>query len=284
MNQYSFIASWVTKYALDAGYKVRGTVRDPTNEKKTKFLRELPGAAERLEFVKLDLDKSDQEVFDKAAQGCTFILHTASPVPISQPKDENEVIKPAVNGTVMILRAALKSDTVKRVVITSSVAAVYSGKAKGEGAAFVESDWGDVNSKISAYSKSKILAERAAWDFVKENKPSWAMCTINPSFTIGPSISTEKTPSLEIGIRLLNGSMPMLPHVSFATVDVRNVAMAHIKALQVPAEVMNGRRFVLNYKTYWFKQYSGLINDSFGSMGYKAPTREVRFSKEDARD
>ena len=283
MKQYRFIASWVAKYALDAGFKVRGTVRDPTNEKKTKFLRELPGAAERLEFVALDLEKSNQDVFDKAVQGCTFILHTASPLPIAQPKDENEIIKPAVNGTLSVLRAALKSDSVKRVVITSSSVAVSNATAKpAAGAAFGESDWADVKyPKTSAYAKSKILSERAAWDFVKENKPSWTMCTINPAFVLGPSISTERTSSAELGIRLVNAEMPMVPRVSFPTVDVRDVAMGHIKALQVPADAMNGHRFLLNNKTYWFKELSGMVKDSFGTMGYKPPTREVRFSKGD---
>ena len=255
-------------------------MRDPTNEKKTKILRDLPGAAESLELVALDLEKSDQHAFDKAAQGCTFILHTASPVIIGKPKDENEVIKPAVNGTLMVLRAALNNSSVKRVVVTSSGVAVSDATAKPGGAAFGESDWADVNyPKTSAYSKSKILAERAAWDFVKENKPLWTMCTINPTFVVGPSISAERTSSAEIGARLLNASMPMLPRVSFAVVDVREVAMAHIKALQVPAKTMNGHRFLLNNKTFWFKQFSGMINESFGPMGYKAPTREVRFRK-----
>ena len=206
-----------------------------------KYLRDLAGASERLELIALDLEKSSQEEFDKAVEGCTLVAHTASPFPAIEPKHEDELIKPAVNGTLSVLRAAAKASTVKKVVVTSSVAAVGESGDKTRG----EKDWTDLTKPTGAYVKSKTLAEKAAWDFVAENKPSWSLCTINPAFVLGPTIGPERGSSMEVGARLLRGEMPMLPKISFGVVDVRDVARAHIKALQAPPESVNGRRFIL---------------------------------------
>lgn len=270
-----YIATWVVKYALDAGYRVRGTVRDPSNAKKVSFLRELPGASERLELVALDLEKSDQAAFDKAVEGCVLVAHTASPFPAASPKHEDELIIPAVNGTVNVLKAALKASSVKRVVVTSSVAAV--GEADG-GAPRGEKDWTDLSKpNVGAYVKSKTLAERAAWDFMKENKPSWALATINPALVIGPSIGPEKTTSAEIGARLMDGQLPMLPKLSFGVVDVRDVAMAHIKALEASDDVVSGRRFLLYERSMWFKDMASEMKKTFSPMGYKFPSMEAPY-------
>jgi nucleoside-diphosphate-sugar epimerase len=260
--------------ALDAGYRVRGTVRDPKNEKKTQYLRTLPGAAERLELVALDLEKSDQSVFDKAAEGCTLIAHTASPLPAHSPKDENELIKPAVQGTLAVLKAALKSSTVKKVVVTSSVAAVGPSE-EDPNEVRGEKCWTDLKT-ASAYPKSKTLAEKAAWDFYNENKPSWSLSTVNPAFVIGPYIGPEKSASAEVGIRLLNASMPMVPKVSFGFVDVRDVAAAHIKVLQADPSVVNGRRFILTRENKWMAELAATLDGIFKPLGYKVPAREVR--------
>jgi len=156
-----YIASWLVYYLLQTGCKVRGTVRDPNNEKKVKHLKELPGAAERLELVALDLNNESQ--FPAVVEGVTLIAHTASPFPAAEPKHEDELIKPAVNGTLGVLRAALKVPTVRAVVVTSSVAAVGEGASlKGEQAKVRgENDWTNPDKAI-AYSKSKTLAEKVS--------------------------------------------------------------------------------------------------------------------------
>jgi len=248
-------------------------VRDPNNEAKTKFLRDLPGAAERLELVALDLENSDATVFAKVVEGVTLIAHTASPFPDKTPKHEDELIIPAVAGTVGILKAALNSTTIRRIVVTSSVAAVGSssdGKLRGE------SDWTDLPT-ASPYPKSKTLAEKAAWDLWKENKPRWSLCTVNPAFVVGPCIGSEKTTSAELGIRLMSGSMPLAPHISFSIVDVRDVAQAHIRCLSLPDELVSGRRFILHRESKWLIDVCTVMQKVFHPIGYSFPKYEAPY-------
>jgi nucleoside-diphosphate-sugar epimerase len=177
-----FIASWVVAYALETGAKVRGTVRDPNNAAKTRHLTSLPGASERLELVALDLTTTKTEDFARVVAGCTLVAHTASPNPSQSPKDENELIRPAVEGTVGILRACKESSSIRAIVVTSSIVSVSEGKAQKGKALYTESDWSDVEADCGMYAKSKTLAERAAWAYFEETKPEWTLCTINPAF------------------------------------------------------------------------------------------------------
>lgn len=268
-----YIASWVVAYALQAGARVRGTVRDPSNASKTSHLTSLPFAAERLELVQLDMVNNTPEQLASVVLGCTLVAHTASPFPSSAPKHEDDLIKPAVLGTTSVLQACVGSATIRKVIVTSSVAAT-TPKSEGK---FGEADWTDVNN-TSAYSKSKTLAERAAWALYDKEKPSWSLCTINPCFVLGPTLVNDANgTSTELATRLLSGSMPALPRLSFAIVDVRDVAKAHVLAFGLSNDVAQGRRFIVSGSTYWFKELGQSMKHTFGPMGYSLSTWEAPY-------
>lgn len=179
-----YIAAHIVKQLLDKGYRVRGTVRSLKNPKKVDPLYKLSDKG-KLELVEADL--MNESSWLSSVKDCTYVIHTASPFPNSHPKDEMELINPAVNGTLFVFRACVQPDSkVKRVVLTSSTAAV-SGDVVKQGYNYSEKDWADVNN-ISAYAKSKTLAEKAAWDFLKEREakslPCFELAVINPNFVI----------------------------------------------------------------------------------------------------
>lgn len=177
-----FIATHIVKQLLEKGYRVRGTVRSLKDEKKCAPLRKLAENRKfELELVEADLTK--EETWKDAVKDCTYVLHTASPLPLQQPKDENELVVPAVNGTLFVLRASVN---VKRVVLTSSMAAICGDTYISEHT-YSENDWSEPN-KLGPYYKSKTLAEKAAWDFVEQRKNNGLSCfelaVINPSMVM----------------------------------------------------------------------------------------------------
>lgn len=197
-----FIASWVAHGALKLGYRVRGTVRSLGNEDKVKHLRDLcPGSKHKVELVEADL--LDEASWDNAVVGCDYILHVASPFSTVEPKDPNDLILPAVNGTLNVLRAASKLDKPpKRVVVTSSSAAVLYG-TNPKDHTYTDADWTVPDSAefpLTTYIRSKYLAEKAAWEFV-ESLPAekkFELCTINPTFVQGPMLSGSQCSSADI--------------------------------------------------------------------------------------
>uniref|UniRef100_A0AC35GFH1 3-beta hydroxysteroid dehydrogenase/isomerase domain-containing protein n=1 Tax=Panagrolaimus sp. PS1159 TaxID=55785 RepID=A0AC35GFH1_9BILA len=216
------------KQLLEAGYLVRGTVRALNNPKKIEPLRSLPFASERLELVVADLEKPDQ--WNSALQDCTYILHTASPFPITP---DETIIKTAVNGTLNVLNAATKVLTIKKIVLTSSCVAVMEGYDDPK-KIFNESDWSIETPTMNPYFRSKIEAEKAAWNLVKnfgsdENK--FQLTVINPSFIIGPQLSDIEGSSANSIKSFLNHTMPVVPTICIPCVDVRDVAACHIKAM-----------------------------------------------------
>jgi dihydroflavonol-4-reductase len=182
-----YIAGMLIRELLEQGYKVRGTVRDVTSKSKTASLKALPNASMNLELVNLELT-GPQEPFDEAMKDVEWVMHTASPVNLQKVKDDNELIRPAVEGTLSMLRAAHKTPTVKKFVMTSSVAAIASGHAGQE--TFTEDDWSNLvdGSYVSAYDKSKTKAE-AAWEFMDNHDTQFTLSTINPSVVLGPVMS-----------------------------------------------------------------------------------------------
>ena len=256
--------------------RVRATVRRDTPEK-TKHLRRLPHAAERLEIVELDLVKSSAADFERAVSGCTLVAHTASPFIVSG-VSEQDLIKPAVEGTLSVLRAVATpaGANVRKVVVTSSVASVSAGYSPAEEDAhgpFSEKDWSKVET-AQPYPKSKTLAERAAWEFWRSLGPSptWSLCTVNPSFVQGPSITPDAGTSVDIMRRLLGREMPMVPATAFSCVDVRDVAEAHLRALTLPREATEGRRFIVAHDTLLFSEMGVVLRDEFAPAGYHPPT------------
>jgi dihydroflavonol-4-reductase len=234
-----FIAKHVALTALNRGYAVRGTLRSPARGDEVRaavrpHLQD-PAALDRLTFVTADL--GDDAGWDAAMVGVDAVIHTASPFPLTQPKDEMALIGPAREGTLRVLRAAHKAG-IARVVLTSSVAAIMGNDNPG---IRDENDWSDVTSpRMTTYAKSKTLAETAAWDFAAANGMS--LTTINPGLVVGPALDLNFGSSLNVILRVLKGKDPLLPDVSFPMVDVRDVAEMHLRALEKPQTA--GKRFV----------------------------------------
>ncbi|CAN0862958.1 Phenylacetaldehyde reductase [Linum grandiflorum] len=216
-----FIASWLVKLLLQQGYSVNATVRDPCDSKKTEHLLRLDGAKERLHLFKADLLEEDS--FDSAIQGCA------------------EILDPAVNGTLNVLRSCAKYSSVKRVIITSSIAAMfYTGKPVTQDTVADETWWSDtaVCKQLEVwYQLSKALSESAAWDFAKEN--GLDLVAINPGFVNGPFLQPNPTFSVDIVLSLVNGGNQTYPRFYYWSVDVRDVAEAHVKAFEI--ESASGR-------------------------------------------
>jgi nucleoside-diphosphate-sugar epimerase len=227
---------------------------------------------DRLNFVKADLIE-DADWID-AANGCLYVLHVASPFPSQPPKHENDLIIPAREGTLRILKAAAMTN-VKRVVITSSVAAVSYGHVYDSSKIFDENDWSRTDADIGAYEKSKTLAESAAWDFVNslEGDNKLELTVINPGMVIGPILDNHYSTSGEIVRKLMRREYPGCPKLNFPFVDVRDVATAHIAAMTIPEA--NGKRFCCTAENAWIKEIAEILNNYFSSLGYRIPTREL---------
>jgi dihydroflavonol-4-reductase len=233
-----FIAKHIALKFLNAGYNVRGTVRrlDRGEEVRAAVTPHLGESAGTLSFVQADLE-SDAG-WAEAMAGVSAVIHTASPFPIAQPKDPAVLIRPAVEGTERVLKAAAAAG-VERIVLTSSTVAVLN-ESKPD-AQQDESDWCDVTlPTTTAYAKSKTLAEKAAWDLAKAK--GLKLTTINPGLVLGPPLDEHYGSSLGLVERLLKGKDPMLPGFGFPTVDVRDVAEMHLRALQRPETV--GKRYL----------------------------------------
>ncbi|MFN2426979.1 MAG: SDR family oxidoreductase [Candidatus Binatia bacterium] len=270
-----YIGGHVVREFLEHGYSVRGTVRSLASRKKIEHLVELSNEYDgRLELVEADLEKDDG--WKEAVAGCTFVEHVASPFPAMAPADENELIRPAVDGTLRVLRAAVESGTVTRVVLTSSVAAVAYGHEDSAGRVLDEDDW-SVPEKCEAYQKSKTLAERAAWDFV-EGLPEGRrieLAVINPGFVCGPLSGPDIGTSGEVIGRLMRRELPACPEIGFATVDVRDVALAHRLASETPAAA--GHRFIAAVDHVWMQDISRILAAEFGPLGYRPPIGKLPY-------
>lgn len=231
-----FIAKHVALKLLAAGHSVRGSLRnlDRADEVRAALAPHLDAAAlARLSFVQLDLTRDEGWV--EAMEGATALIHTASPFPIANPKDENELIAPAVEGTQRAMAAACAAG-VMRVILTSSVVAIIDTFKRGMQD---ETDWCNLDApETTAYAKSKTLAERAAWDFALAQ--GIALTTINPGFVLGAPLDRHYGSSISVVRRMLRGRDPMLPQIAFTCVDVTDVAEAHLRALERPESA--GRR------------------------------------------
>ena len=227
-----FIGSHCILDLLRAGYSVRTTVRSPEREA---TVREQLGAenAEALSFVTADL-MADAGWAD-AVSGCDFVLHVASPFPLGPPKHEDDLIVPAREGALRVLEAA-RDARVKRVVMTSSFAAIGYGTSPRD-TPFSEEDWTNPDGDgVSAYVKSKTLAERAAWDFIASEGGGLELSVVNPVGVFGPVLGPDFSTSIQLVKRLLDGAMPGIPRVAYGIVDVRDVADLHRRAMTDPRQ------------------------------------------------
>jgi nucleoside-diphosphate-sugar epimerase len=264
-----FVGSWCAIDLLRRGHLVRVTVRDLSREAKLRtVIAGQVDAADRLSVVAADLQ--NDEGWERAAEGCDRVLHVASPFPPSQPKDPDELIVPAREGTVRVLRAALDAG-VQRIVVTSSVAAITGGR---DGSSpLTEEDWSDPeNPKLSTYARSKTLAERAAWDFVRERGQVEKLAVVNPGAILGPVLSDDRSFSIEMVERLLRG-MPGMPRIGFTIVDVRDVADLHYRAMTAPEAA--GERFIATGSFEWMEEVGAILRERLGAAAAKVPTRGV---------
>jgi dihydroflavonol-4-reductase len=266
-----FIAKHCAVELLEHGYRVRGTVRSADKADAVRRTLAAHADASRLEFVVADL-MSDAGWTD-AARGVHGVLHLASPFPLVQPRDEAELIRPAVDGSLRVLRAA-KAAGVERFVQTSSTVAVVFGHGHGHPGAYTEADWTDVDGPhVTAYAKSKTLAGRAARDFVARECPGLHYASVNPGLVLGPLLDAEAGSSAELIASCLRGKYPGCPRLSFPVVDVRDVARAHRLALESGAP--SGARYLATSGAVWFKDLMQPIKDRLGERARKVPTREL---------
>jgi dihydroflavonol-4-reductase len=205
-----------------------------------------------------------------AVAGCDYVLHVASPFPAAQPKNEDDLIVPARDGALRVLRAA-RDAKVKRVVLTSSFAAIgYSAPPTGR--RFSEEDWTDPTDEVTAYVKSKTIAERAAWDFIENEGAGLELAVINPVGILGPVLGHDVSTSVQLAVTLMKGAMPGIPQLSFGIVDVRDVADLHLRAMTSPAA--SGQRFLaIAGDAMSMPEMAAVLRNRMGESAARVPTR-----------
>ena len=227
--------------------------------------------ASEIEFMEADL--SSDKGWADAVKDCTYVQHIASPFPAVHPKDEMELIRPARDGALRVLKAA-KAAGVKRVVMTSSMASIAYGHGDKRAEISDETMWSDPSGPDNTpYTKSKTIAERAAWDYVNGEGKGLELAVINPTGILGPALSADVSTSLEIPIRLLNGKTPGLPRIGFSFVDVRDVAECHVKAMELPEAA--GERFLATHDFLWFTEAADILRKKFPAYNARIPKRKV---------
>ena len=266
-----FLGSWCLVEALRRGYNARTTVRSLTREPEVRaMLAAQVDVGDRLAVVAADLN--DDRGWQEAVAGCDYVLHVASPFPSAQPKDPEELIAPARDGTLRVLRASLAAG-VQRVVLTSSSAAIRGGGGANPGRLLTEEDWTDpATPGLTPYTRSKTIAERAAWDFAREAGGVGRLTTVNPSAILGPVLGEHRSYSLQVVERMLAG-MPGVPRLGFSFVDVRDVADLELRAMTAPAT--GGERFLAAGPFLWMSQVAGILRERLGPQARKVPRRGV---------
>lgn len=265
-----FVGSHVIRQLLDAGHIVRTTIRSPARESCVREMMRSAGADDsRLSFFTAELERD--EGWDRAVQGCDYVMHVASPIPAAAPRNEDELIVPARDGVLRVLRAA-RDAKVRRVVLTSSCGAIYYGHPPRT-TPFDETSWTRLDGEMSAYVRSKAIAERAAWDFIAAEGGALELCAINPTGIFGPILGKDASSSIELVTRLLKG-MPGCPRLSFGVVDVRDVADLHLRVMTHPAA--SGERFIASSGDLMsMLAIARILRQRLGHAARRTPTREL---------
>ena len=264
-----FIGLHCLQQLLDKGYKVRTTIRSESRKQEVMdAMKKHSSNCENLEFFIADLLNDDG--WKEAVEGSKYVLHVASPFFLGEPENEDVFIKPAVEGTLRVLKACADAD-VKKVVLTSSFAAVGYGHSR-EKEVYTEEDWSSVDGEISPYAKSKTLAEKAAWEFVEslEESKKFELTVINPVAVTGPMLTNDIGSSNDFLLKLISGSMPACPKIHMGYIDVRDVAKAHI--FSMTEEKTNGERIIVSENEMFFAEVGKTLNEA----GFKkSPTKEM---------
>ena len=267
-----FIGSHAILQALAAGLDVRSSVRNLRREGELRALLRANGAHADAPLRFFAADLTGDAGWAEAVAGCDYVLHIASPFPAGIPKHEDELIVPARDGALRVLRAA-RDAGVKRVVLTSSFAAIGYGHPE-QRAPFDETTWTNLDVSVAAYTKSKTLAERAAWDFIAREGGGLELSVVNPVGVFGPVLGADYATSIQLVHRLMTGSMPGCPRLRFGVVDVRDVVDLHLRAMADPAA--NGERFLAVAGDFLrVQEMARVLKARLGDAARKVPTREL---------
>ena len=267
-----FIGSHAILQALAAGLDVRSSVRNLRREGELRALLRANGAHADAPLRFFAADLTGDAGWAEAVAGCDYVLHIASPFPAGIPKHEDELIVPARDGALRVLRAA-RNAGVKRVVLTSSFAAIGYGHPERR-APFDETTWTNLDVSVAAYTKSKTLAERAAWDFIAREGGGLELSVVNPVGVFGPVLGADYATSIQLVHRLMTGSMPGCPRLRFGVVDVRDVVDLHLRAMADPAA--NGERFLAVAGDFLrVQEMARVLRTRLGDAARKVPTREL---------
>ena len=267
-----FIGSHAILQALAAGLDVRSSVRNLRREGELRALLRANGAHADAPLRFFAADLTGDAGWAEAVAGCDYVLHIASPFPAGIPKHEDELIVPARDGALRVLRAA-RDAGVKRVVLTSSFAAIGYGHPERR-APFDETTWTNLDVSVAAYTKSKTLAERAAWDFIAREGGGLELSVVNPVGVFGPVLGADYATSIQLVHRLMTGSMPGCPRLRFGVVDVRDVVDLHLRAMADPAA--NGERFLAVAGDFLrVQEMARVLRTRLGDAARKVPTREL---------
>lgn len=265
-----FIGAHCIIQLLQAGFRVRTTVRSLARETLVRAMLKEGGADPKDELACVAADLNLDDGWRQAVAGCAFVLHVASPFPADAPANDDELIMPARDGTLRVLRAA-RDARVARVVLTSSFAAIGYGTAVRE-RPFTEEDWTELDGASSAYVKSKTLAERAAWEFMAREGGDLQLCVVNPVAVFGPVLGADNSTSVQLVQRLLDGGMPGVPRLNFGVVDVRDVADLHLRAMTSAAA--RGERFIAVAGPFMtIREIAEVLRARMGAIAKRVPTR-----------
>jgi dihydroflavonol-4-reductase len=266
-----FIGAHCILRLLGAGYRVRTTLRSLGREAGVRSMLKAGGAEPKGELSFAAANLMSDEGWREALAGCDFALHVASPFPLNTPRHEDELVIPAREGALRVLRAA-RDAGVRRVVLTSSFAAIGYGHEPGD-RPFSEEDWTDPKGGgVGAYAKSKTLAERAAWDFVAKEGRALELSVVNPVGVLGPVLGPDFSTSIQLVKRLMDGTVPGIPNLSFGIVDVRDVADLHLSAMTDPAA--KGERFLASAgDSMTMPEIARVLRARMGDSAGRVPTR-----------
>lgn len=258
-----YIAGFIVQALVRDGWQVRGTIRNLARADEVRRTLGLPD----LELVAVDL--MGDTGWAEAMAGVDFVQHIASPIPAGEPKDPNELIVPAREGALRALRFAHAAG-VKRVVMTSSMAAIAYGHPEPR-PVFTERNWTNPDSPDAyAYIRSKTVAERAARDWMASHGAPMEFVTINPAAVLGPVLGPDFSTSLEVVKKLLDGALPGLPQLGFGVVDVRDVADLHVRAMTEPG--LNGERFIAQGRFMWMREVAEVLKSGLGREARRVPS------------
>ena len=266
-----FLGGWCVAELLKAGHEVRTTVRDTAREQAVRDAVAAAGAPDSARLSVHEADLTSDDGWADAVGGCRYVLHVASPFPPVQPKDPDELIVPAREGTRRVLNAALGAGA-KRVVVTSSVAAVRNA-GDVPPRPLTEEDWTDPsNPRLTPYSRSKTVAEQTAWNLVRDAGHKERLTVVNPSAILGPVLANDLSYSLQVIQRMLNG-MPGVPRLGFSFVDVRDVAALQVTAMAAPEAA--GERFLAAGPFHWLSEVAQILTARLGPAARKVPHRTI---------